>query len=371
MSGHPASARVAPIAVARATVLALLLLGACSSDEITAPRPLAERLIVTEYDPARDTPLQSFFHVRSIALDGSDARDVVDEWSMSAAVSPDGQRLVYLWTGSVEGGLRIVDTDGAARQTLFASPTVDLQWPGWSPDGRVIAANAQTRVGIFPVSGGAPIWITADELVDGPPVWSPDGRRVAFASGSGPGEFHAPRRGIYVAGADGTGLLRIGPGGSGWISWMPDGAHVLVHLDDAWHLVASDGSSAEPVLLPVPAGLGRLDWNTPPIASPDGSRLAFSAGALPTERIPTSFHVYVMRPDGSDLVRVTTTPGRWGNLVWSPDGTRLAFQGPAPTDPNVGDVFVAPIDGSGPVTNVTQQPAGRYIELNAWAPARP
>jgi dipeptidyl aminopeptidase/acylaminoacyl peptidase len=55
-----------------------------------------------------------------------------------------------------------------------------------------------------------------------------------------------------------------------------------------------------------------------PAWSPDGSRIAFSS-----ER--SGGDVYLMDPDGSNLVQLTDTPGYDGGPAWSSDGRFLLF----------------------------------------------
>lgn len=61
-------------------------------------------------------------------------------------------------------------------------------------------------------------------------------------------------------------------------------------------------------------------WNTHPVWSPDGSRLAFSA---PRDR--GSFGISVMDADGGGEKRLTSDPALDGNPAWSPDGSQIAF----------------------------------------------
>ncbi len=61
-----------------------------------------------------------------------------------------------------------------------------------------------------------------------------------------------------------------------------------------------------------------------PIWSPDGSRIAFLSNRVETR--PGSDRLYVMSPDGSDVISVAPDiSASQGPVVWSPDGKRLAF----------------------------------------------
>lgn len=59
--------------------------------------------------------------------------------------------------------------------------------------------------------------------------------------------------------------------------------------------------------------------NIQPALSPDRTRIAFSSNRA------GSYDLYLMDADGSNLQRLTTDPGRKGEPVWTPDGSRLVY----------------------------------------------
>ena len=67
--------------------------------------------------------------------------------------------------------------------------------------------------------------------------------------------------------------------------------------------------------------------------------------------------IYVVNADGTDLTRLTDTPGAEGEPVWSPDGQRIAFL--------YGDIYVMNADGTDR-TQITDISAGK--ENIAWSP---
>lgn len=63
--------------------------------------------------------------------------------------------------------------------------------------------------------------------------------------------------------------------------------------------------------------------------------------------------IYAMRPDGTDLVNLTNSPGDDEDPRWSPDGQRIAFV--SMRDGNA-EIYVASSDGTG-ATNITNNSA--------------
>jgi TolB protein len=75
--------------------------------------------------------------------------------------------------------------------------------------------------------------------------------------------------------------------------------------------------------------------------SPDGQLLLIDAGAgLSTK----AAGIYTMRPDGSDLTRLTSTPTEQIPYGYSPDGSKILY---LQNHGDVGDLFVINADGSG------------------------
>src|SRR5450432_903329 len=89
----------------------------------------------------------------------------------------------------------------------------------------------------------------------------------------------------------------------------PDG---LPLLSDALAVVNPDGSSL--AQLPRPETFE-------PAWSPDGSRIAFSAGDATSDR----YDIFVMNADGSDPVDLAVLSGNQQFPAWSPDGREIAF----------------------------------------------
>ena len=187
----------------------------------------------------------------------------------------------------------------------------------------------------------------ATVLVGGPesdniPIFSPLGDQVAFLRHPDPtgtsGDFS-----LMVADAAGLDVRQLsGPiTGLNGFAWAPD--------EDLIAFGHSVESASAIVLYPVAGGVGRfLDVGVPaewPIwRPPDGREIGFLG------LVDGVWTIHISRADGSgvrDLGLEARAP------TWSPDGTRLAFDGPAASGaggPNTA-IHVAQIDDAGVVTD--------------------
>jgi Tol biopolymer transport system component len=126
---------------------------------------------------------------------GGDARRLVRDVQVSAAVSPDEKRVAFLRIDTVKGkeSLVVSDLEGSNdhvldQEPLSASLSVGSA-PVWSPDGSMLAvaaANAPASRGAMlfvPASGGTPKRVPLPGLPYGP-RWLPDGTGLLYSEDS-------------------------------------------------------------------------------------------------------------------------------------------------------------------------------------------
>ena len=298
---------------------------------------------------------------------------------LSPVWSPDGDRIVFSYFLKL---LYVVETDGSNLQLMFQSDG-DFDYadfsPDISPDGtRVVFVTHRHQprfffqdkrsleIGSSALDGSEYRRLTNHEALDSNPAWSPDGNRIAFFS-----DRENVRGAIYTMAADGSDVrgmtlpslyvLQESP------LWSPDGRYIAFFVQEeggrALYTVGSDGS-----------GLTRVSGAHVAVWSPDGSRIAF--GVEDEFRL----RLYTSNPDGSD-VREVTQP-EWPRferirssqtedyLFWSPDGSEILLLA---DQRSVGpSIYAFAVDGSGlraiaedigPRKNVVFSPDGSRIAI--------
>jgi eukaryotic-like serine/threonine-protein kinase len=234
-----------------------------------------------------------------------------------------------------------------AARSWRASPTVEplqafpltslsgvVRSPSLSPDGNHVvftwtgAKQDNPDVYIQQIGAGSPLRLTTDPGNDYSPTWSPDGRTIAFLRRQPSGGNHEVRLVAPLGGPERK-VADIEPRIALFrpmsIAWCPDATCVVV-MDspglgkaDAVFVIALDTS--EKRQLTFPEGLG---VDADPAISPDGRSLIFRRDNTPFSgqfyRLPLKGHV---APDG-EPVRLTSTLSA-GKPAWTPDSREILF----------------------------------------------
>lgn len=129
--------------------------------------------------------------------------------------------------------------------------------------------------------------------------------------------------------ADGTNPTKVSVvAGSSHPMWSPDGAKIVFESNSDKHyqvfVMNSDGTGVTK-LTNDPAGFVGPPWldAAEPAWSPDGKWIVFRKVV---DRAATNMKIFVMRPDGSGLLRLTDSASLDLNPRWSPDGRKIVFQ---------------------------------------------
>ncbi len=180
-------------------------------------------------------------------------------------------------------------------------------------------------------------------------VWSRDGQWVAFGFGGWFYNRDTQKNVIMRVKRDGTGaeILTDGKSNCGFPSWSPDAKRIV------YRLFGTEGGGLR-ILNVEDKSVQMLtnDEDNLPDWSPDGSRIVFTR-----KMRNANFDVFTIRPDGTDLRKLTDSRGTDGHAVWTHDGKILyssgiyGFKDEAVTyDRNFqpyGGIFIMNADGSG------------------------
>jgi TolB protein len=184
-------------------------------------------------------------------------------------------------------------------------------------------APLNTDIFVADADGGNPRPLLAHLGLDYNPSFSRDGRWVVFTSERGGSAD------VYRAHPDGSGLEQLthDQAFDDQGSLSPDGKSLA--------FVSTRGGQADIWVLDLASRKSRSITNHPagdfrPSWSPDGRWIAFSSDRDSRKQKFTfvtlhSTEIYLVRPDGSGLRRVTQAQGFAGSPTWSTDGKRLVF----------------------------------------------
>jgi Tol biopolymer transport system component/DNA-binding winged helix-turn-helix (wHTH) protein len=326
--------------------------------------PDRSNLLVAAYDGIEEEA-----ELWSVPTVGGTPRRIGDVRAHAGAWSRDGSQVafargsaLFLVNGDGTGYRKLLDTPGAAETIRWApAPRPDvLRFSIASSDMRAIAlweVNANgtglhlllrnwKRGATFPdgenngtwlAAGrfylfrsqrgqGASIWARAEGRgfpgVDNPPVQiystpqdlmglapAPDGKRIFFAGGQERREL------VRYDGRRGQFLPYLSGAAGRWVSFSKDAQWVAYTIAPQETLWRSRPDGSEPVqLTSTSLRVYQPSW------SPDGTRIAFDGGSA-----GQTSKVYVIPSAGGVAETITVAPCIEGDASWSPDGNSLVF----------------------------------------------
>lgn len=241
--------------------------------------------------------------------------------------SPDGKQVVYyrfdvknraqytrLHSWDPKREYRYTDVFPTICPKNGRMAQTDLDFPFGNPTAALSVMNVDgsMRQKIFQRQDGAALL----------PTWSPDCQWIAFGFGTFFGGRGFAPANVFMVKADGSESKQVTQSkvNAGFPAWHPDG-HTLIYR--VWGTAES----------PETRGLRSLDlntgeikvltteWDNFPFITNSGDRVVF------TRRMPDfDFEVFTMKPDGSDVKRLTTTRGADAHATWTADGKQIWFE---------------------------------------------
>ncbi|GKZ82920.1 hypothetical protein AnigIFM56816_007746 [Aspergillus niger] len=259
--------------------------------------------------------------------------------------SPDGSKLVYwvpnwtqqaaelkLWSYDTEWEYRYMDV--FPMHNTVVNRIASTQKVLGSANGSLVhsspvytdVVDALDSYDIYNISNSTEVeWLEEGNSGAFQPSWNPDGTELVSGFGAWFVSRTTNTAKIYHAFANGTWHTNLtdGSDNSGFPSWSPDGSAIVYRK---WSLATE-----------APLGLHILNfttgkthqltdgWDNTPGWSPDGERIVFTRNNNWTESYGARwyadrFDIYTIRPDGSELTRVTDSLSNDAHAVWSQDG---------------------------------------------------
>jgi Tol biopolymer transport system component len=270
-----------------------------------------------------------------------------------------------------DGSIVVANADGTQPRTL-ATGTPDLS-PTFSPDGRWIAfwarnrfvSDSTVRLMVMTMNGTSQHFAggrfsyeqwNLDHAFPLPAIgWAPDSGRLAYSASDATARAAAEQR-IYVVERDQAytqdlvqGWQATDPIGDPNLdardpAWSFDGTHIAFHgkgtaIGDGAgvYVMNADGTGVHRVSR---SGGNEFAFLRPQW-QPGGDRIAYYAGD--PAATDGQHDIYVASADGAAEERLTTNPADEFFPVWSPDGTRLAFD--RVVDDDTAQVVIIDADG--------------------------
>ncbi|MGD2073290.1 MAG: DPP IV N-terminal domain-containing protein, partial [Candidatus Thorarchaeota archaeon] len=252
-----------------------------------------------------------------------------------------------------------MNTDGSHLTQLTDLPGNEIH-PAWSPYGTQIAfvsdMNGNNDIYIMKADGSEIKQLTTDSASDERPAWSPDGSQIVFISTRDGSDE------LYLTDTDVQGSPPTRLTDNQWIDsypcWSPDGSSLI--------FVRSVDGNTDIYTLDLATGKEKNLTDDPardsfPSVSPTGDIAFLSDRENPGFPF---YHLYIMKADGSDVVKLTEDHVMWECPTWSPQGTMVAYVGSTDIDgEHTTDIYVRSVDGSY-LVNLTQSMS--FVDDPTW-----
>ena len=299
-------------------------------------------------------------------------------------------------------GVATLSAQTAPMALPRVAPTVDqilslkrAGSPELSPDGRWVAYTVrdtnwddnayETEIWLADTATGATRQLTNAKKSSQSPAWSPDGSKLAFASD------RTDKRQIYLIspqGGEADALTSLEDGVSNF-AWSPDGRTIAYTATEAKSTAAKDrdkkygefqvveqdhrmthlstidvATRATRALTSGSFTVGSFSW------APDSQSIAFDHRANPLLANNGSADISIVTVAGASVRQLVTQEGPDSHPVWSPDGSRIAFES-AMANPAFfyTNSLIATVPASGGTPAVLSSAFDEDPSIVAWKPS--
>jgi len=295
----------------------------------------------------------------------------ISDFGFNPSWSPDGKRIVVSTeTGNNPRGrstvatLWIIDVQSREKTKIYDGDAVG---PRWSPHGQRIAywglpniGRGQRDIMTIAAEGGKAVLATDDAPLDWSPAWAPDGESLYFLSDRG-GSMNIWRAPIDESTGEVNGPLEAVTTPSMWTGDLEIArtaariAYAASNTQRNIHRIAIDPTTLQAQGGDVPVTSGSTQFVEPSI-SPDGSTVVMRSSSGQED-------LYIVKPDGSGLRKITDDAAKDRGPKWSPDGKQIAFY-----SDRSGRYEIWTIDAEGSDLQQVSNTTGRSVWLPEWSP---
>ena len=334
----------------------LILLSSCKKDSVVDMTPIDAKGKILFI--SRRIPNSADWQMFLMNADGTNQRAVSNSLVQCAPpiLSKSGTKVAFTtYDNNLHYILAVSDIDGQ-NQKVLSKGKQSCGSPAWSPDdSRIVFVKNDENVGgthdlySINIDGSDEVKLT-NQNDNFSPQYAPDNKSIIFSSSNN------GRAGIYKINIDGNNKQLLTPASKsfGDAKVSPNGSMISITSIDRngsqIFVMNADGSNLKQITFTVSSryfdtGFPR-DGNCNPVWSPNGEKIAYVSYEN------GSPDIFVINSNGKGNKRLTDTPLRDENPVWTKDGNYLLFA--SNRNPNVASqIYIMRTEGQmqTPLTN--------------------